>query len=197
MAEDSRCLLFVNRRVDATELAEKLASDGFGAAPFSGGPAAGAAHADTQRVQERHLQHPRVDRRRRRGASTCPKSRTVVHIDPPRTPDAYIHRSGRTGRAGRTGRSLLLVAGPETRRVTRLLRAARDRGVLAAGSAAGEGREGAPQTGPPQDARASRGIRTDRSRDDLREAASRGEGPDASRSRRCCSWRFPSRHTSQ
>jgi ATP-dependent RNA helicase DeaD len=54
-----------------------------------------------------------------------PDISTVVHVDPPRNSDSYIHRSGRTGRAGRTGTSVLLVAGPESRKVTRMLQVAR------------------------------------------------------------------------
>jgi len=124
LAEDSRCLLFVNRRVDATELAEKLASDGFGAAPFSG------ELPQTQRTRTLNafkngtfkiLVSTDVAAR----GIDVPEISTVIHIDPPRTPDAYVHRSGRTGRAGQSGKSILLVVGPESRRVTRMLRTAR------------------------------------------------------------------------
>ena len=33
----------------------------------------------------------------------------VVHYEPPRSPQGYVHRAGRTGRAGQTGRSLVLI----------------------------------------------------------------------------------------
>ncbi len=33
----------------------------------------------------------------------------VLHYDVPRSPEAYVHRAGRTGRAGREGRSVLFV----------------------------------------------------------------------------------------
>ena len=124
MAQDSRCLLFVNRRVDATELAEKLASEGFGAAPFSG-ELPQAQRTRTLNAFRNGTFNILVSTDVAARGIDVPDISTVIHVDPPRTPDAYTHRSGRTGRAGRTGRSILLVAGPETRRVTRLLRAAR------------------------------------------------------------------------
>jgi ATP-dependent RNA helicase DeaD len=124
LAGDSRCLLFVNRRIDATELAEKLASDGFGAAPFSG------ELAQTQRTRtlaafKNGTFNILVSTDVAARGIDVPDISTVIHVDPPRNSEAYIHRSGRTGRAGRTGRSVLLVAGPDSRRAARMLQAAR------------------------------------------------------------------------
>jgi ATP-dependent RNA helicase DeaD len=124
LAGDSRCLLFVNRRIDATELAEKLASDGFGAAPFSG------ELAQTQRTRtlaafKNGTFNILVSTDVAARGIDVPGISTVIHIDPPRTAEAYIHRSGRTGRAGQTGCSVLLVAGPESRRVARMLQVAK------------------------------------------------------------------------
>jgi ATP-dependent RNA helicase DeaD len=124
LAGDSRCLLFVNRRIDATELAEKLASDGFGAAPFSG------ELAQTQRTRtlaafKNGTFNILVSTDVAARGIDVPNISTVIHVDPPRNSEAYIHRSGRTGRAGRSGRSVLLVAGPDSRRAARMLQAAR------------------------------------------------------------------------
>lgn len=124
LAGNSRCLLFVNRRIDATELAEKLASDGFGAAPFSG------ELAQTQRTRtlaafKNGTFNILVSTDVAARGIDVPEISTVVHVDPPRNSEAYIHRSGRTGRAGRTGRSVLLVAGPDSRRAAQMLQAAR------------------------------------------------------------------------
>ena len=123
-AGEARCLLFVNRRIDATALAEKLSNDGFAAAPFSG-------------------ELPQAQRTRTLAAfrnGSCPilvstdvaargidvpDIGAVIHVDPPRTGDAYVHRSGRTGRAGRTGKSILLVVAQEMRQVQRMLRYAK------------------------------------------------------------------------
>jgi superfamily II DNA/RNA helicase len=37
----------------------------------------------------------------------------VVHFEPPRSTQAYVHRAGRTGRAGKTGQSIALVSDQE------------------------------------------------------------------------------------
>ncbi len=124
LAGDSRCLLFVNRRVDATELAEKLASDGFGAAPFSG-ELPQAQRTRTLSAFRSGTFNILVSTDVAARGIDVPDISTVVHVDPPRNSDSYIHRSGRTGRAGRTGTSVLLVAGPESRKVTRMLQVAR------------------------------------------------------------------------
>jgi len=124
LAGDSRCLLFVNRRVDAVELAEKLASDGFAAAPFSG-ELPQAQRTRTLNAFRNGTFHILVSTDVAARGIDVPDISTVIHVDPPRTADAYTHRSGRTGRAGRSGRSILLVVGPESQRVTRMLRSAR------------------------------------------------------------------------
>jgi len=36
-----------------------------------------------------------------------------VHYEPPRSPQAYVHRAGRTGRAKMSGRSLCLISDSE------------------------------------------------------------------------------------
>jgi ATP-dependent RNA helicase DeaD/ATP-dependent RNA helicase RhlE len=44
----------------------------------------------------------------------------VINFDPPRTPDDYVHRIGRTGRAGRTGTGVTLVLPEQRLDVSRL-----------------------------------------------------------------------------
>ena len=44
----------------------------------------------------------------------------VINFDPPRTPDDYVHRVGRTGRAGRTGTGVTLVLPEQRLDVSRL-----------------------------------------------------------------------------
>lgn len=44
----------------------------------------------------------------------------VVQLSPPRDPDTYVHRSGRTGRAGRKGISVLLFSPQEVRDLVRI-----------------------------------------------------------------------------
>ena len=124
LAGDSRCLLFVNRRVDATELAEKLAADGFGAAPFSG-ELPQAQRTRTLAAFRSGLLPILVSTDVAARGIDVPDISTVIHIDPPRNSAAYVHRSGRTGRAGRTGLSIVLVVGAESKKVGRMLQAAR------------------------------------------------------------------------
>ena len=124
LAGDSRCLIFVNRRVDATELAEKLAADGFGAAPFSG-ELPQAQRTRTLSAFRSGMLPILVSTDVAARGIDVPDISTVIHVDPPRNSAAYVHRSGRTGRAGRAGRSILLVLGTEARKVGRMLQSAR------------------------------------------------------------------------
>jgi ATP-dependent RNA helicase DeaD len=126
MTDGGRVLVFVRRRVDTAELAERLAADGFAALPLSGDLAQGqrtrtlAAFRSgsvpilvSTDVAARGIDVPEVD--------------TVIHMEPPSDAEMYTHRSGRTGRAGRKGRSLLLVPPFVRRRVEVALHAARVR----------------------------------------------------------------------
>ena len=123
LALGERVLVFVDRRDEAAELAEKLSGDGFGALPFSGDL------SQAQRTRTLHafrtgtipvLVSTDVAAR----GIDVPDISMVVHMSAPRDADGYTHRSGRTGRAGRRGRSLLLVPPQGQRWVTRLLAAA-------------------------------------------------------------------------
>ena len=118
--EGQRCLIFVERRIDVTRLAEKLSADGFPVQAFSGElPQAqrtrtlGAFRDGTMKtlvstdVAARGIDVPNIE--------------LVIHADPPESAYAYVHRSGRTGRAGRAGRSVLLVPPKAQRYVERIL----------------------------------------------------------------------------
>ena len=131
-----RWLVFVRRRADTAELAERLVEDGFSAMPFSG---------DLSQVQrERTLNAFRRGLVKvlvatdvaARGIDIADVS-TVVHYDLPIDVETYTHRSGRTGRAGRKGRCLILVPPAAEGRVRRLLKSAQvDAGWLALPTAA-------------------------------------------------------------
>ena len=119
-----RCLVFVQRRSDAAQVAEMLCADGFAAAPLSGE----LAQAQRTRTLE-------ADRSgagdvlvatdvAARGLDVADVS-LVVHGDLPVDAESYTHRSGRTGRAGQRGRSVLLAAPSARRRVEAMLREAR------------------------------------------------------------------------
>jgi len=124
MSQGERTLIFVERRIDAQELSEMLAGDGFPALHLSGDLAQAqrtrtlnafkAGVIDTlicTDVAARGLDVPDVIR--------------VIHMGLSNDPDVYIHRSGRTGRAGRKGQSVLIVPSTAERRVQRLLGIAR------------------------------------------------------------------------
>lgn len=121
---DERVLVFVNRRVDATELAEKLASDGFGAAPFSG-ELAQAQRTRTLAAFRNGTLPVLISTDVAARGIDVPGIGAVVHVDLPRDPNAYTHRSGRTGRAGEAGRSLLFVTPPDLAKVERMARHAK------------------------------------------------------------------------
>ena len=46
----------------------------------------------------------------------------VIQFEPPRDPDTYVHRSGRTGRAGQTGTSVLLFDPRQARNIVQIER---------------------------------------------------------------------------
>jgi ATP-dependent RNA helicase DeaD len=119
-----RCLVFVQRRVDAAELSSKLAGDGFSALPLSG---------DLSQVQRTRtleaFRHGIVNTLiatdvAARGIDVADIA-TVIHADIPSDAASYTHRSGRTGRAGRKGSSLLLVPHRAERRVRMVLQEAK------------------------------------------------------------------------
>lgn len=124
MSPESRCLVFVERRTEAADFAERLAKDGFAALPFSG------ELAQTQRTRTlaafrngsiRILVSTDVAAR----GIDVPDIGMVIQLMMPTDSDTYTHRSGRTGRAGRSGRSILLVPKPAERRAERTLKGAR------------------------------------------------------------------------
>ncbi|MDE0884750.1 MAG: DEAD/DEAH box helicase [Myxococcota bacterium] len=122
--EGGRCLIFVERRMEASSLATKLSGDGFPVQPFSG---------ELPQAQRTRTLNAFRDGTIRTLVSTdvaargidIPNIELVIHMDPPGDADSYVHRSGRTGRAGQTGKSVMLVAPRIQRQITRLLGAAR------------------------------------------------------------------------
>ena len=97
--EGARCLVFVERRVDASSLATKLSGDGFPVQSFSG---------DLPQAQRTRTLSAFRDGTIKTLVSTdvaargidVPDIDLVIHLDPPGDADSYVHRSGRTGRAG-------------------------------------------------------------------------------------------------
>ena len=124
VAEGARCLVFVERRSETAELAERLAQDGFAVQPFSGELAqsqrtrtlAAFRNGSTGILVSTDVAARGID---------VPDIRVVIHATLPSDAETYVHRSGRTGRAGRAGQSVLLVPTSAERRARQLLGAAK------------------------------------------------------------------------
>ncbi len=124
LVQGARCLVFVRRRVDASEIAERLAGDGFSTLPLSGDL------PQAQRTRTLNAFRNGIVRTiiatdvAARGIDVADIA-TVVHVDLPHDATTYTHRAGRTGRAGNKGRSVLLVTPRAERHVQRVLERAR------------------------------------------------------------------------
>jgi ATP-dependent RNA helicase DeaD len=120
LALGEQVLIFVDRRTDASDLAEMLGGDGFAALPFSGDLSQAQRTRTLHAFRSGTIQVLVSTDVAARGIDV-PDISMVVHMSSPRDSDAYTHRSGRTGRAGRRGRSLLLVPERARHYVARLL----------------------------------------------------------------------------
>ncbi len=124
MTHGERCLIFVKRRADAADVAERLSGDGFGALPFSGDLSQAQRNRTLAAFRRGVVQILVATDVAARGIDV-PDIAVVVHGDIPYDTEVYTHRSGRTGRAGQSGRSILLAPGRAERRIRRLLRDAK------------------------------------------------------------------------
>jgi ATP-dependent RNA helicase DeaD len=124
LGQGERCLVFVRRRSDASELAEMLAEDGFSALPFSG-ELPQAQRTRTLNAFRAGIVSTLISTDVAARGIDVPDIATVIHGEAPTSPDVYTHRSGRTGRAGRKGKSLLLVPFRSQRRIEQILYAAK------------------------------------------------------------------------
>ncbi len=122
--EEGRCLIFVSRRVDAADLSEALAEDGFSALPFSG-DLSQAQRTRTLNAFKNGIVKTLVATDVAARGIDVSDIRTVIHFDLPVDADTYTHRSGRTGRAGQKGRSLTIVPANKENRVRWLMRGAK------------------------------------------------------------------------
>jgi ATP-dependent RNA helicase DeaD len=114
MEDGAAAIVFCRTRIEVDELTQTLGARGYGAEALHGGLS-----------QE---QRDRVLRRFREGASDIlvatdvaargldiDRVSHVVNFDVPSSPDAYVHRIGRTGRAGRDGVAITLAEAREHR----------------------------------------------------------------------------------
>ncbi len=122
--EGGRCLIFVERRVDASSLATRLSGDGFPVQSFSGELPQAQRTRTLEAFRNGTIKTLVSTDVAARGIDV-PDIELVVQLDPPGDADTYVHRSGRTGRAGRTGRSVLLAPPRVRKQLARLLAIAR------------------------------------------------------------------------
>ena len=124
LTDGARCLVFVKRRIDTADIAERLASDGFSALPFSGDLPQGQRTRTLNAFRNDVVRILVATDVAARGIDVADIA-TVVHIDLPFDAETYTHRSGRTGRAGQKGRSILLAPPRSENRLRRTLRQAK------------------------------------------------------------------------
>ncbi|MCP4002660.1 MAG: DEAD/DEAH box helicase [bacterium] len=120
LSRGSRSLLFVQRRVDAADIAERLVADGFSAQPLSGDLPQAQRTRALNAFRNGSVEIIVATDVAARGIDV-PDIETVIHLDTPFDAETYVHRSGRTGRAGRQGRSLMLIPTSQERRMRRLI----------------------------------------------------------------------------
>ena len=123
-ADDDRTLVFVERRAEAVQVAERLEADGFDALPLSGELAQVQRARTMDAFRSGKVKVLVATDVAARGLDV-PDVGTVIHTAPCIDGQVYTHRSGRTGRAGQRGRSVLLAPPNRRYKVTRMLDEAR------------------------------------------------------------------------
>jgi ATP-dependent RNA helicase DeaD len=124
-----RTLIFVRTRADASDVAGRLANDGFRAGALSGDLAQAERTRMLDAFRKGSLAILVCTDVASRGIDV-PEIARVVHAELPDNSEVLTHRSGRTGRAGRKGVSIMLVAANQYRFAENLLRSANVRADL-------------------------------------------------------------------
>lgn len=119
-----RALVFVQKRIDASEVSEWLNEDGFSALPLSGDLPQAQRNRTLAAFKAGTVEILVATDVAARGIHVDDVA-MVIHEDVPRESEIYTHRSGRTGRAGQKGQSVLLVVPPARRRTEAMLNQAR------------------------------------------------------------------------
>ncbi|MFT4720131.1 MAG: ATP-dependent RNA helicase DeaD, partial [Candidatus Azotimanducaceae bacterium] len=119
-------LIFVRTKTATTELAQKLEARGYSAAAINGDMVQKQREEMIRRLKMNKLDILVATDVAARGLDVERISH-VINFDIPYDTEAYIHRIGRTGRAGRTGDAILFVAPRETRMLSAIERATRQK----------------------------------------------------------------------
>jgi superfamily II DNA/RNA helicase len=101
-------IIFCNRKTDVDVVAQSLKRHGFNASPIHGDLDQSLRTKTLDRFRSGDLRFLVASDVAARGLD-IPDVSHVFNYEPPRSPDDYVHRIGRTGRAGRQGASYTLV----------------------------------------------------------------------------------------
>ncbi len=107
-------LVFTRTKHRAKRLGERLAKEGFRSASLQGNLSQGRRQAALDGFRKGTFQILVATDIAARGIDVRQVSH-VINYDIPSTPEAYIHRIGRTGRAANTGEAFTLVTGEDAR----------------------------------------------------------------------------------
>ncbi len=107
-------IVFCNRKTDVDVVALSLKRHGFNASPIHGDLDQSLRTKTLDRFRSGDLQFLIASDVAARGLD-IPDVSHVFNYEPPRSPDDYVHRIGRTGRAGKQGASFTLV-GPSDKK---------------------------------------------------------------------------------
>ena len=119
-------LIFVRTKTATTELAQRLEARGYSAAALNGDMVQKSREDMIKRLKNGSLDILVATDVAARGLDVDRISH-VINYDIPYDTEAYIHRIGRTGRAGHRGEAILFVAPRETRMLSAIERATRQK----------------------------------------------------------------------
>ncbi|GAC1311468.1 MAG: DEAD/DEAH box helicase [Vulcanimicrobiaceae bacterium] len=114
MEDDASTIVFCRTRVEVDELTQTLGARGYSAEALHGGLSQEQRDRVLRRFREGHSDMLVATDVAARGLDIDHVSH-VVNFDVPSSPDAYVHRIGRTGRAGREGVAITLAEPRESR----------------------------------------------------------------------------------
>jgi ATP-dependent RNA helicase DeaD len=119
-------LIFVRTKTATAELAQRLEARGYSAAALNGDMVQKQREEMIKRLKNGTLDILVATDVAARGLDVD-RIGHVINYDIPYDTEAYIHRIGRTGRAGREGQAILFVAPRETRMLSAIERATRQK----------------------------------------------------------------------
>ncbi|GAC1527530.1 MAG: DEAD/DEAH box helicase [Vulcanimicrobiaceae bacterium] len=114
MEDDASAIVFCRTRIEVDELTQTLGARGYGAEALHGGLSQDQRDRVLRRFRDKTSDILVATDVAARGLDIDHVSH-VVNFDVPSSPDAYVHRIGRTGRAGREGVAITFAEARETR----------------------------------------------------------------------------------